>query len=88
MIFREEPVQSEAQLMQITDTLGSLRSRLGLRNRGEQKGSEDTNDGNDDQKLDQRECGRVAVRQVPPGAYNLSADARTIILTPDPIASC
>jgi hypothetical protein len=55
LLVREKTLQSEAHLMQITDALGALRFRLGLRNRGEQKGGEDSYDGNDGQQLQEGE---------------------------------
>ena len=88
MIVCDEILQGQAQLMQITDTLSSLRSRLGLGNRGQQESSEDSNDTDDDQKLNQRERGQARVRQVPLGACGFSADAHMTILTPNPIGSC
>ena len=66
--------------MQVTDTLGSLCLCLGLRNRGQQKGSEDSDDGDDDQKFDQGKGQRARADRVSLAALSLGVH----ILIPEP----
>lgn len=56
MVVAYEDVQRDTLLVQITNTNGSMRPCRGPGKRGEQSGSENSNDGNDEQKLQQRKA--------------------------------
>jgi hypothetical protein len=49
-------MQGEAQLMQIVDALSLLRPSFGLDHYRQQKRSENSDDGDDNQKFNQRKC--------------------------------
>ena len=55
MIVPNDDAQANAELMQIANTLNSLRSSFGLRSGCQQKRGENCDDGNDNQKFNQCE---------------------------------
>ena len=55
MIISEYHLQAGAELMKIIDALNSLGSCFGLRNCHQQKRRQNSDDGDDDQKFNQRE---------------------------------
>ena len=57
MIISEHHLQADTKLMKIIDALNSLGSCFGLRNCHQQKRGENSDDGDDDQKFNERERG-------------------------------
>jgi hypothetical protein len=57
MVICENILQTDSELMQIVDALDLLRSFFGLRKCREQKRGENCDDGNYDEKFNQRERG-------------------------------
>ena len=55
MIISEHHLQADTKLMKIIDALNSLGSSFGLRNCHKQKRRQNPDDGDDDQKFNQRE---------------------------------
>jgi hypothetical protein len=62
-VRRPPPLHPEADLAQIAQTCGHVCTFLRPAERGQEHGSEDTDDGNDDEEFDEGEGGGFAVHR-------------------------